>query len=236
MDRQYIADRHVVARYLADQLSDAERGEFEAFCAENPEVWREIEATARLKVGLAKLAETGELEGALAKPQGFGAFAMRHAAGFGAIGVGIAVLIGTVYVMRVPAMGSSIAEVSGRFRSDLPVSTAVYDFMQMRSGEANTDIAKEVSLPSAPKALHFRVAPQAKSKPPYRAVLRQISDSGSRMIAQVDGLELDDGHFVSFFVNSAALVSGMYVLTVEPEDLRSSEQKSEYRLQVRSEN
>ena len=84
MDRQYIDDRHVVARYLADQLSDQEREEFEAFCAGNPEVFGEIEATARFKAGLARLKESGELEAAIARRPGIGSFAMRHAASLAA--------------------------------------------------------------------------------------------------------------------------------------------------------
>ena len=61
MDRKHIDDQHIVARYLADQLSDSEREAFEAFCAKNPEMFRELEATARFKGGLARLAESGEL-------------------------------------------------------------------------------------------------------------------------------------------------------------------------------
>ena len=47
MDRKFIDDHHIVARYLADQLPDTLREEFEAYYLEHPEVVQELEATAR---------------------------------------------------------------------------------------------------------------------------------------------------------------------------------------------
>ncbi len=67
MDRQYIDDHHIVARYLADQLAEAEREAFEVYYLEHPEMLREIEATARFKAGLAQLQASGDLA-ALMKP------------------------------------------------------------------------------------------------------------------------------------------------------------------------
>ncbi len=45
-------DPTIVNRYLAGQLDDAERVVFEAELARNPAALAELEATARLKVGL----------------------------------------------------------------------------------------------------------------------------------------------------------------------------------------
>src|ERR1043165_5298786 len=61
MDRRYIDDHHVVARYLADRLTDEEREAFEAYFPEHPDVVQELEAAARFKVGLMQLRDTGEL-------------------------------------------------------------------------------------------------------------------------------------------------------------------------------
>ena len=49
-------DPTMASRYLADQLSDSEREAFEASLLRNPDVARELEATARMKVGLGRLA------------------------------------------------------------------------------------------------------------------------------------------------------------------------------------
>ena len=62
MDRKYIDDHHIAARYLADQLSDADREAFETYYVEHPDVLRDLEAAARMKVGLAQLREAGELD------------------------------------------------------------------------------------------------------------------------------------------------------------------------------
>src|SRR5688572_30590247 len=62
MDRQFIDDHHVVARYLADQLSESERAEFEACFLEHPEIVKEMETVARMKVGLMQLQASGELD------------------------------------------------------------------------------------------------------------------------------------------------------------------------------
>ncbi len=55
MDRKQIEDEHIVARYLADQLSPAEAEAFEAYYTQHPSMVREIEYALRLKEGLATL-------------------------------------------------------------------------------------------------------------------------------------------------------------------------------------
>src|SRR5688572_1660911 len=55
-------DPTMANRYLADQLTEAERQELEARLVEDPGVLRELEATARFKLGLLKLRETGRLD------------------------------------------------------------------------------------------------------------------------------------------------------------------------------
>ena len=62
MDRKQIEDEHIVARYLADQLSPAEVLEFEAYYTQHPTMVREIEYALRLKEGLATLRDRKELD------------------------------------------------------------------------------------------------------------------------------------------------------------------------------
>ena len=228
MDRQYINDRHIVARYLADQLSDSEREEFEAFCAQNPDLFREIEATARFKAGLAKLAESGDLEAALAKPPGLGAFALRHAASLVAVGIGVVALVGAVYALRVPAMGASVAEVSGRFRSALPVA-ASYEIERMRDSEF---IDQELKLPTSPSLFELRVLPDFENSPTYKATLGLETDAGLKVIAEAHQLRPDESHFVSLFVNSTKLVPGTYSLHIVPEDRAQRDVESAFRIRV----
>ncbi len=49
MDRKQIDDEHIVARYLADQLTPAEAEAFEAYYTQHPRMVREIEYALRLK-------------------------------------------------------------------------------------------------------------------------------------------------------------------------------------------
>ena len=55
-------DPVVLNRYLADQLSDSERAEFERSMVESPDVLQQVEAVARLKVGLFTLRKAGDLD------------------------------------------------------------------------------------------------------------------------------------------------------------------------------
>src|SRR5690349_11516867 len=65
MDRKQIEDEHIIARYLADQLSPAEAEAFEAYYTQHPSMVREIEYTLRLKEGLATLRDRQQLDGLL---------------------------------------------------------------------------------------------------------------------------------------------------------------------------
>src|SRR5262245_12976046 len=56
-----IDDPTRASRYLAGQLSDAESMAYEARFAEDPDALAELEATARLKIGLQRLRRNGEL-------------------------------------------------------------------------------------------------------------------------------------------------------------------------------
>src|SRR3569833_2987010 len=63
MDRKQIEAEHIVARYLADQLSPQEAEAFEAYYTQHPSMVREIEYTLRLKEGLATLRDRQQLDG-----------------------------------------------------------------------------------------------------------------------------------------------------------------------------
>ena len=63
-------DRHqddagIAQRYLAGQLSPEEQEAYEQYFIHNPDAVRELEATARMKVGLASLRDSGQLDSLL---------------------------------------------------------------------------------------------------------------------------------------------------------------------------
>ena len=55
-------DPGLASRYLAGQLSPTELQAYEEHLLENPDAVMELEATARMKVGLADLRDSGQLE------------------------------------------------------------------------------------------------------------------------------------------------------------------------------
>jgi hypothetical protein len=225
MDSKLIEDQHLVARYLADQLSDTEREAFEAYCLEHPELFREIEMAARIKGGFARLEKSGELGAVLEKP-GFGSFVMRHAASLAAIGVGVALLLGAVYSLRVPAMGASVAEVSGRFRDVLPLA-AEYAIERKRDSGA---VDRHIELPAHPSVIHLRVLPDVEDRKRYRATLIQEMPQGTRDVESIRGLAPDGDGYVSFFVNSRFLTAGPYLLNVAPDEPGSQDPESNFRI------
>jgi hypothetical protein len=230
MDLKHIEDQHVVARYLADQLSDADREAFEAYCAEHPEMYRELEVAARFKVGLARLEEDRELEAVLAKKPGPMAFTLRHAAVIGGLAIGLVVLGGGVYALRVPAMGATVAEVSGRFGNTLPVA-AEYELLRMReSGEVD----QRMSLPEQESAIHLRVLPDVEGAASYRATLFRVAEGGEKEIADSGGLRADDRQFVNVFVSSKKLSPGLYSLLVTPEDPVAAQSTTAFRIEVKA--
>ena len=98
MDRKYIDENHIAARYLADQLSDSEREAFESYYVEHPEVMQELEVAARFKVGLMKMREAGELGQLMKRPAPFPRtlqFAAAAAVIVAAIGISIFYLRGS---------------------------------------------------------------------------------------------------------------------------------------------
>lgn len=214
MNRQTIDDQHMVARYLADQLSDADREAFEGYCREHPEVYREIEAAARLKVGLGKLAESARLEPLLAAPDAK-PFLFRYAAGGAGVLAAGAALVASFVMMQAPMMGASVAEVSGRFRTELPVA-ASYEFLRMRE---STEFDQRITLPKTPSVIELRVLPDAEDAKSYRAALSLDSSGGLKVAATANGLAAAEDHYVSMFVRSEKLKPGIYSLVVEPEDV-----------------
>src|SRR4051794_10172124 len=68
MDTKLISERHVIERYLAGQLDDAEADAFERSLEAHPELARDVERIARMKTGFEVLQRRGELAKLLAQP------------------------------------------------------------------------------------------------------------------------------------------------------------------------
>lgn len=214
------ADPSIANRFLAHQLSDAERVLLEAQLLVNPDSVRELEATARLKVGLHKLRESGELDALLrAPPRSYRTFAFAAAA---VVVIGIALAFGRLQEQTEPllvAAATQLADASGR---PLPVS-APYVLIRNRAAVESTVLA----LPPSRQAITLRLFPSLQARAPYRV---SVSGADGKAVGSIAIASADDDRFVTVFIDSARLGRGDYQITVA--DVAGTNAES-YRFEVR---
>ena len=210
MDRRYIDDNHVVARYLADRLTDEEREAFEAYYLEHPDVVQELEAAARFKVGLMKLRDTGELEQLLQRARRPQWHYFAAAAAIAALAIGAFLIVD-----RAPSTHPILAATVDTLRGvggNPPTLTREYAVLRTR-GSA---IDAEIPLPPPGEALELRVLPEFTPRPMhYRVELFRVSaDDSLQSVAELGGLTPEADSFVSLFVDHMRLRPGQYRLTI----------------------
>ena len=142
-------DRHqddagIAQRYLAGQLSPPEQEEYEQYFIRNPDAVRELEATARMKVGLASLRDKGQLDSLLQ-----GAPTTSRRAALMAIAASVAVIaiaVGLWREVRVPDGAALVASATRLVDSSgKPLAVgAIYAVMRTRA----TDYDAVVTLPA----------------------------------------------------------------------------------------
>lgn len=212
MDRQYIDDHHIVARYLADRLPEPEREAFEAYYLEHPEVLQEIEAAARFKSGLAQLRDSGELE-ALLKPSPW--YARWRNLAFAAAAV---LAIGVAFYNRTPTpplLGATLAALGG------PSTIASSHAVVRRRG---SPFDAEITLPAAGGAIELRVLPEfGAPNSRYRVSLARIeADDAKQSLAEIDQLPASDDGMVTLYINASRMAPGDYDVTIADDTAQTS--------------
>jgi hypothetical protein len=233
-DSMQATDRHqddagIAQRYLAGQLSPPEQEEYEQYFIRNPDAVRELEATARMKVGLANLRDKGQLDSLL---QGAPTTPRRPAMLAIAASVAvIAIAVGLWRDVRAPdgaalvASATRLVDASGK-----PLAVgAIYAVMRTRA----TDYDAVVTLPAQPQALELRVLPESTASA-YNATLSRILPGGAvAQPATVDELRAGDDGFVRLFVDSSRLEPGLYVLGLSASENQTKDiPTSSFRLKV----
>lgn len=210
MDRRYIDDHHVVARYLADRLTDEERAAFEAYYLEHPDVVQELEAAARFKVGLMKLRETGELKQLLQPQQRPQWHYIAAAAAIAALAVGVFLIIDRSPAAH-PIMAATVDALHG---TDGRPPSLTRDFAILRTRGSAIDA--EIPLPAVGEALELRVLPEFMARPERYQVrlFRMSADDSLQSVAELGGLVPEPDNFVSIFVDGTRLPPGQYRLTI----------------------
>ena len=205
-------DPTLVSRYMADQLTDAERAMVEQQIVDDPAVLREFEATARFKLGLHSLRRTGRLNGVVEDRPPRTPWLLSAAAA--------AILVLTIGMLRWSSEQSStlaanLSALVNERGAILPLG-GTYAVFRKRGG--NYDAV--VRLPETRQAVELRVLPDfdGVASPPYKASLARINheteerpESISNLIPAADG-------FVSIFVDSGRVATGDYVLDVSDAD------------------
>ena len=208
-----IDDPTRASRYLADQLSDAECAEYEARFVEDPETVAELEATARLKIGLERLRRNGELSELIAgtgAPHPGRTWVLAMAASLAAIAIGIGLWFPRSGTHSAPVLASAATAFRDHNGHSLSVLTTAPLF---RTRAERYDAV--IELPGTRGAIKLRVLPSNPADSArYEASLARIrdDDSSERIIA-IDDLHpsAEDG-FVDLYADSALLAPGRYRL------------------------
>ncbi len=163
MDRRYIDDHHIVPRYLADQLTDAEREAFEDLLSRASGDAAGNRGHRALQAGLAQLQASGELD-ALMKPTPW--YAKGRNLSIAAI---VIVIIAAAFYIRTPTPPLIAANLSALGGPTIVGSSHVV----LRHRGSSFDA--EVTLPAANEAIELRVLPEfAAPDARYRIALTRI--------------------------------------------------------------
>ncbi len=210
-------DPTIVNRYLAGQLDDAERVVFEAELARNPAALAELEATARLKVGLERLRETGELfEELRSQPMYTRPLFLASAAAVAALVIGFSFLRGAVFshpgAPLLAARATSFISAQG---AALPPGNTFAVYRKRVDGYDTV-----VELPATAQAIELRVLPQMQARSGrYKVSLAHLREDDSLEPANVvTDVKPDGDGFLSVFADSSRLARGRYRLTVSGDE------------------
>jgi hypothetical protein len=208
-------DPTIANRYLAGQLTEAERVAFEAELEKSAATLRELEATARLKVGLERLREKGELDAMLRSTSTTRQLLVGLAATVTIAVIALSFFLG--YFRQpgsTPLLAALPASLVGTQGSALPVAGTVAVF---RKRQDSVDAV--IQLPATPQAIPIRVFPQvAAGAERYRVSLARVREDRSLGEATTVGqLRADADGFVTVFADASRLVPGSYRLAVSAE-------------------
>lgn len=210
MDRKYIDDHHLVARYLANQLSDDEREAFENYFIEAPEVVQQLEASARFKVGMAQLQDSNALQHLLVQSDERRWQRLLLAAVVPTVAVGIGYLATQQPAFQPPLVESRTA-LKSWLGASLPIERS---YVLQRSRDSKYDA--EIEITAGTQLLQVRVLPEYEIQPPrYRVRLQSAQPDGSfQIVAEVKNVQPAEDGFVSVFLNPERVRGGRYRLAI----------------------
>jgi hypothetical protein len=212
-------DPSIGNRYLADQVTEAERASFEAYLRESPQALRELEATARLKVGLQTLREGGELDSLLrASPASGRQRTFALAASVAALVIGIGVFFWNSRPAA-PVFAASLSSLVDSAGHGLAIGSTQGVFRKRAEGFDAT-----IELPAPGQAIALRILPETQAQSGlYRVELARVRDDDTiEAVAAVNALQPGADGFVTIFAAASRWEPGQYRLFVSGEHAGSA--------------
>ena len=205
MDAKQIAERQIVERYLANQLSDPEAEAFEAYIEAHPEVIKDIELVSRMKCGLATLHERRELA-ALVQARRRARMPLLIAASVAAVAL-------AVFLWTLPHGGgarvllASVAgELTGDNRAPLPIATRLA-VVRTRGDSDNV-----IVVPSPDSSVEFSIDVHVTPGKSHTVELLRLQGSSLESLGKVSGVVSEADGSLRIYVRGSALVAGNYLL------------------------
>jgi hypothetical protein len=227
MDRRTIDDQHIIARYIAGQLTDAEASAFEAHYMAHPEVVRDIERTLRLKEGLAILKERGELDALLYRRM-YWRPAMGLAAGIAALVIGVWLWVGQTTVAPIVGTVAALVDTQGK-----PLYVASTHLLVRTRGSASV---VEIALPQERSAIELQMIPSSRTDGPghYRVVLGRLDAANNvTPVAKARAIANAADGLVTAYLDSAQLERGRYAIELQPEGASPGTPSDRFLVEVR---
>ena len=220
MDAKQIAERQIIERFLAGQLSEEDARAFEAYIEVHPDISRNIEIVARMKSGLATLRKRGELDRLLgAKSPSW----YRRPAPL--VAAAASVVVALVLVARpwgVDSGGALLAatlqELAGR-NNDVPALAARIVLARSR-GLKPPIIAAEADGGAIEVTLQLS-APDTTAA--YSAALSRLVGNSLEHVAESSDLRANTGGDLVFFVRTESLREGDYIFRISTNGREPSE-------------
>ena len=214
MDRKQIEVEHIVARYLADQLSPQEAEAFEAYYTQHPSMVREIEYTLRLKEGLATLRDRQQLDALIKARPGRWALPLSIAAAVAGAALGTWTWYGSPD-SPAPVAAGTLEALLENSQATLPLS-GKYMLVRVRSAEP---MPLEIPLPAQHSAVELQVLPAGgATAAPYRLVIESHPTEGKpKPVAEVAGLVPGSDGLVAAWLDSERIQRGQYTVELASE-------------------
>lgn len=227
MDLEQINTEHLVPRYLAGQLTAADEAAFEAFAAEHPEVYRDVERVLRLKEGLAILQDRKQLA-PLVQSRSWRSYLPLAAAAVILLSCGV--LLWTRHRQAPPMiLAAATADFAQPSSKSSPL---VGSYVLLRSRDAST--TAPIELPAQRGIVQLRILPATLGDPPYTARLIRLSPQGPQdSVGETTGLLASRTDlYVTVYVDTTTLTSGEYEIVLAPKTASADNNRDHFKLRI----